>query len=141
MLVCLAVFLVSSWCPVTASVVMHHFAPCHHSLRSSHLGDHGTYSLFIFFSLCRTCKYPEGQSADLEKIWWNMSATVAFVGFCPKCPQVASLTSSCLESQGSVSHLSQSAEASCEFMENPRSWVNCLIVFPLGFNFVASLGA
>ncbi|KAM7322390.1 hypothetical protein ACRRTK_017895 [Alexandromys fortis] len=69
-----------------------------------------------------TCKYPEGQNANLEKIPWNTSATVAFVGSCPKCPQGVYLTSSSMEPQGSVPHLSQSPEASCEFMENPRGW-------------------
>ncbi|XP_050008684.1 ankyrin repeat domain-containing protein 26 isoform X2 [Alexandromys fortis] len=69
-----------------------------------------------------TCKYPEGQNANLEKIPWNTSATVAFVGSCPKCPQGVYLTSSSMELQGSVPHLSQSPEASCEFMENPRGW-------------------
>lgn len=100
-----------------------------------------TVYIFFFFLLCRTCKYPEGQNANLEKIPWNTSATVAFVGSCPKCPQGVYLTSSSMEPQGSVPHLSQSPEASCEFMENPRGWVSCLIILPLGFNFVAFLGA
>ncbi|MEJ1284327.1 hypothetical protein NN561_015312 [Cricetulus griseus] len=71
----------------------------------------------------RTCKCPEGSSANLEEeMRWNTSAMVAIVGARPECPQVAAyLTSSSMESQGHVSRPSQSPEVSREFMENPKS--------------------
>nr|XP_042133858.1 coiled-coil domain-containing protein 144A [Peromyscus maniculatus bairdii]XP_042133859.1 coiled-coil domain-containing protein 144A [Peromyscus maniculatus bairdii]XP_042133860.1 coiled-coil domain-containing protein 144A [Peromyscus maniculatus bairdii] len=70
----------------------------------------------------RTCKCPKGLSANLEEeMRQNTSAMVTLVGPHPKCPQVANLTSSSMESQGSVPHTSQSPEGSCEFTENPRS--------------------
>ncbi|XP_037062281.1 ankyrin repeat domain-containing protein 26 [Peromyscus leucopus] len=73
----------------------------------------------------RTCKCPKGLRANLEEeMRQNTSAMVTLVGPHPKCPQVrfaagANLTSSSMESQGSVPHTSQSPEGSCEFMENP----------------------
>ncbi|XP_052585456.1 ankyrin repeat domain-containing protein 26 [Peromyscus californicus insignis] len=68
----------------------------------------------------RTCKCPKGLSANLEEeMRQNTSAMVTLGGPHPKCPQVANLTSSGMESQGSAPHTSQSPEGSCEFTENP----------------------
>ncbi|XP_076794945.1 ankyrin repeat domain-containing protein 26 [Arvicanthis niloticus] len=71
----------------------------------------------------RTCKCPEQSYSNHEaEIRWKTSSRVSLVGPHPECPQVPDLTSSTTEPQGNVLQPSQCPEASCEFMENPRSW-------------------
>lgn len=137
-------------CPATASELKHHFTPKppFSEMRvmeepCSHLGDHQTHSMItFFFHLCRTCKCSERSCSHYEEeMRWKTSSMVALVGPRPECPQVPYLTSSTMEPQGNAPQPSQCPEARCELVENPRSWVSCVIMLPLCFNFPTSAGA
>ncbi|XP_028619532.1 uncharacterized protein LOC114618089 [Grammomys surdaster] len=70
-----------------------------------------------------TCKCPERSCSNPEgEMRWKTSSMVALVGPHPECPQGPYLTSSTMGPQGNVLQPSQCPEASCECMENPRSW-------------------
>lgn len=135
--------------PVTASELMHHFTlvPPFSEMQvmqesCSHFGEQEIYSTLTFFHLCRTCKCPEQSCSNHEgEMRWKTSSMVALVGPHPECPQVPYLTGSSMEPQGNVPQPSQCPGASCEFMENARGCVSCIIIFSLGFNFLILLSA